>query len=303
MALFRYLKLTNSHLPDPKGPLSAEIASHAIQQEVFSTEKGNRMPKKRGSYKRLSDDLRAKIGKYACENGNAVAVRRFSMEFDRPLNESTVRSIKKRYYEELKRKWSDSESLEISVVSLPQRKRGRPLHLGETIDSSVQSYIKIRENEHLKATAAAKGITIKTNRTVLQEYGGSVVLSKSWAQSLLCRMGFVKRKGNTKTRVQPANFEDMRASFLKQINTTVEFEEILPQLVINWDQTALSYVPVSEWTMEREGAKRVEIGGLDDKRKITVVFAGTLSGDFLPVQLVYQGTTNRCHAAYPFPDD
>ena len=43
--------------------------------------------------------------------------------------------------------------------------------------------------------------------------------------------------------------------------------------------------------MEKEGAKCIEIKGLDDKRQITAVFGGTLTGEFLPIQLVYQGST------------
>ena len=33
---------------------------------------------------------------------------------------------------------------------------------------------------------------------------------------------------------------------------------------------------------------------MDDKRQITAIFACTLSGKFLPIQLIYQGTTPRC---------
>ena len=33
--------------------------------------------------------------------------------------------------------------------------------------------------------------------------------------------------------------------------------------------------------MEKEGSKTVEIVGVDDKRQITAVFAGSLAGDFL----------------------
>ena len=40
-------------------------------------------------------------------------------------------------------------------------------------------------------------------------------------------------------------------------------------LIINWDHTGLKYVPVSNWTMEVKGAKRVEIVGSDDKRQLT----------------------------------
>ena len=52
---------------------------------------------KRKPYKKISDTLRAKIGKYALENGNAAASRKFSKEFDSSLSESTVCSLKKSY--------------------------------------------------------------------------------------------------------------------------------------------------------------------------------------------------------------
>ena len=63
-------------------------------------------------------------------------------------------------------------------------------------------------------------------------------------------------------------------------------EDIPFDLVINWDQPGIHYVPVGSWTME-EGSKPVEIVGVDDKRQITAVFAGSLTGDFLPPQLIY----------------
>ena len=57
---------------------------------------------------------------------------------------------------------------------------------------------------------------------------------------------------------------------------------------MNWDQTGLKLVPTSMWMMEKEGSRRVEIVGSDDKRIITGVFCGTLQGDFLPIQLIYK---------------
>ena len=57
-------------------------------------------------------------------------------------------------------------------------------------------------------------------------------------------------------------------------------EEIPHDLVINWDQTGIHYIPVSSWTMEKEGVKRVEITAVNDKRQITAVFGGSLTGDF-----------------------
>lgn len=83
--------------------------------------------------------------------------------------------------------------------------------------------------------------------------------------------------------------------------TTVALEEIPPELVLNWDQTGLKIVPSSSWTMERCGVKRVDMLGINDKRQITAVFCGSLTGDFLPVQLIYAGKTPRCHPKFNFP--
>jgi len=58
------------------------------------------------------------------------------------------------------------------------------------------------------------------------------------------------------------------------IKNVVELDEIPPQLKLNWNQTAIHYVPVGSWTMELEGAKRVDIAGKDDKHQITAVFLG-----------------------------
>ena len=39
--------------------------------------------------------------------------------------------------------------------------------------------------------------------------------------------------------------------------------------------------------MAEEGSKRVDVAGKDDKCQVTAVFAYSMSGDFLPIQLVY----------------
>ena len=80
-------------------------------------------------------------------------------------------------------------------------------------------------------------------------------------------------------------------------------DEIPPELIINFDQTGINYVLVSSWTMEEAGKKRVEIIGKDDKCQITAVFDATLSGDFLPVQLVYQGKSTKCLPSFEFPPE
>ena len=55
--------------------------------------------------------------------------------------------------------------------------------------------------------------------------------------------------------------------------------------------------------MAKQGSKKVKIAGVDDKRQITVVLAGTLTGELLPLLLVYQGKTKQRLPKIKFPDD
>ena len=87
------------------------------------------------------------------------------------------------------------------------------------------------------------------------------------------------------------------------IHSLSTFEEIPNDLIINWDQTGIKYVPVSEWTMAEYKSKQVEVSGIEDKKQITATFAASLTGTFLPVQLVYQGKTSKCHPSIDFPDN
>ena len=130
--------------------------------------------------------------------------------------------------------------------------------------------------------------------------GGHIALKKSWAKYFLGKMNFVKQKATTKSKLIVKNFEEVRYQFLLDIKAVAEMAEIPYDLIINWDQTGIKYIPVSEWMMEKEGSKKVEIAGINDKRQITAVFAGSLTGDFLPVQLVYKGTTTKCLPSVSF---
>ena len=65
------------------------------------------------------------------------------------------------------------------------------------------------------------------------------------------------------------------------------------ELVLNLDQTPLSYVSPGKYTFDFRGSKTVPIKGVDDKRQITATFTVTASGSFLPIQLIYSGKTKR----------
>uniref|UniRef100_A0A1X7V892 DDE-1 domain-containing protein n=1 Tax=Amphimedon queenslandica TaxID=400682 RepID=A0A1X7V892_AMPQE len=126
-------------------------------------------------------------------------------------------------------------------------------------------------------------------------------LTKAWAKYFLSRINFVKRKETMKAQILPSDFQSFRLQVVQDVKGGVTMEDIPSQLIINWDQTGLNYVPMSEWTMEKRGTKRVPITGISNNRQITAVFGGTSSGNFLPMQLVYQGKTIKCLPPVTFP--
>ena len=194
------------------------------------------------------------------------------------------------------------------VTTLEEKKRGRPSTLPEDISSHLAKYIHaIRDAGGIINTAiviaAGLGIVKKVNPGILECIGGYVVLKKSWAKYFLMSLNFVKRKATTKKpKFTPSNFEELKSQFLMDIMAVVTMKDVPEEMIVNWDQTAIKYIPVSNRTMAKEGSKRVEVAGIDDKRQITATFAASLSGNFLPVQLVYKGKTSRCHPAVDFPD-
>ena len=169
----------------------------------------------------------------------------------------------------------------ISISDLPQKKRGRPLLLGEELDKQVQAYLtSFRECGAVVNTAitmaCAEGIVRSADSNMLAVNGGHILITKDWAKSLLQRMGFVKRRASTKAKVTIEDFQERKEQFLFNIKAIVTIEDIPLDLIINWDQTGMHYIPVSSWTIAKEGSKRVEICGTDDKRQITAVLVPCL---------------------------
>ena len=112
---------------------------------------------------------------------------------------------------------------------------------------------------------AATGIIRKSNRNLLSENVGPISITSNWAKSLLYRMNIVKRRGSSAAKITASNYEKLKEQFLLDIMAVIEMEEIPPFSCFNWDQTAISIVPGSTWTLEIKGAKR-EMVGTSDKR-------------------------------------
>ena len=78
IALFRYFQLANS-LPTARetqlGDVMTQSANAAVLHEIQQRLQANQ-PRKRKAYTVFIPLKRAAIGRYACENGNVVAVSR-----------------------------------------------------------------------------------------------------------------------------------------------------------------------------------------------------------------------------------
>ena len=149
--------------------------------------------------------------------------------------------------------------------------------------------------------AAAKGIVCHKARSMLKEYGGSLELKKSWAFSFLIRHGYVKRKATRASRKVPDDFEAIKAVYLENISKVFKEYSIPLSMAINFDQTGTRMVPVSDWTLEVQGSKQIDMIGLDDKREVTALLAVSMTGELLPSQIIYGGKTPRCHPSVNIP--
>jgi hypothetical protein len=305
--ILKYFKRDDC-LPDPVGLLSHQIPSSSIvaaNRCVKPLLDAGAFSRNRGRYESFTEEEKANIAKTASEIGVTKAIMKLSKVYsDRVLKESTVRTWANKHKIELAVRKNNGRDTTISRIE--NKKRGRPLLLSDKLDKEVQEYlIELRSKGCVVNTAivmsCAEGIIKNFDSNLLQENGGHICFTKHWARHLLLRMEFVKRRISTKSKVDVAEFECLKTKFLHDIKVVTITEEIPDCLVINWDQTGINYVPVSNWTMEKEGSRRVEVFGADDKQQVTALFACSMAGDFLPLQIIYQGKSTKCVPKATFP--
>jgi DDE superfamily endonuclease len=134
-------------------------------------------------------------------------------------------------------------------------------------------------------------------------------LSMTWVHDFLTNeMGWAWRRATT-SKSLPLNWKDLGVNMLKRcavVIAAIRNNAILklhPSLMINMDQTGVHLVPKSNYTYEKRKKKEIAMIGEDDKRAITCVVASSANGDLLPLQLVWQGKTERCHPQVRSTDD
>ena len=53
---------------------------------------------------------------------------------------------------------------------------------------------------------------------------------------------------------------------------------------VSEDQTAIKYIPLSNWNMAQKWSKRVDMFGIDGKHQSTAIYVLLFLGSFLPIQ-------------------
>ena len=121
--------------------------------------------------------------KYALENGNERARRHFLSQFPN-LKESTIRSFKKAYKQELDKQWKKSNPQPVMVI--PAKPKGHPLLLLDLDERLIKFLKAVRTkgsvvNIHV-VRAAAKAL-IASNPSSSKHLQNSS-MPRSWVQSL-----------------------------------------------------------------------------------------------------------------------
>ncbi|KAK3268539.1 hypothetical protein CYMTET_22964 [Cymbomonas tetramitiformis] len=122
-------------------------------------------------------------------------------------------------------------------------------------------------------------------------------VSDSWTKALLYAINLTPRKG-TSNRKEPSDWEEQIELMVLQIAYIAEKENIPPALITAFDHIGLQIMPVRNQTWAEVNADTVPLMHLDDYRQITGVVAEAMNDDMggvvLGMQLVYQGTTDKC---------
>ena len=187
MSLFKYLRLSNSTLPNSNGALSAKIspsivteANHRNNIEIEKKSSG-----KRGSCAKHNTEKKALIGKYASQHGVAATVRHFKKFKGIKLKESSVCDWKKQFMKSIAKKRLSVEVREDFVVTkLPENRKGRPPMLGVIIKMNEQLQCLV---DQMRASGAVinsnlfigkgRGTVLKTSKSLLNDHDGPLNLT------------------------------------------------------------------------------------------------------------------------------
>ena len=258
-------------------------------------------PKRKYNGRGVPAEIKLKCARYCVETGPVCTIKKF--EKDYPCYNFSLPSIGR---------WRTKLMTAVKLGSPVTDKifssgAGRPM----TVDAPLLKHIKdLIVGSREAGTVILRrdvinighGVLLATTPSALVENGGSIHLTEKWARGVLASLNFVKRRSTTaKRKISDILYEEIKFRFQVDISILVREHNIPSSLVINLDQTPLSYVCNGRYTFDTRGISSVPIANSDDKRAITATFACSAAGHFLDIQLIYKGKTERCLPKYTFP--
>lgn len=90
-------------------------------------------------------------------------------------------------------------------------------------------------------------------------------------------------------------------AFLRLVHTISE-NNIMVTISVNTDQTLVTYAAGASEIYAPRGSKQVEVVRKDEKQGFTLVVGVSMSGEALPFQVIYAGTTPRSLPSVNAPD-
>ena len=130
---------------------------------------------------------------------------------------------------------------------------------------------------------------------LVQENSTSFKVSLSWVRTFVRNeLNWSFRKATTAASKLPKDWEQQGLRMTQRIAYLVKCYNVPCELVVNTDQTGIHLVPTGGTkTWEEKGSKHVAVIGIEDKRQVTVAVSSSLSGNILPFQVIFTGTTTR----------
>ena len=216
---------------------------------------------------------RVTISRYGREYGYRGAVPHLRKLLGTKITHKSIRLHTKRYL--------------CNIQDLPNI--GRPKKLGH-LDEKVCVLIK-----HLKSknSVVTRNTVIGIAKAVIKRSGKSqnlYIIGPAWAKSILNRLELISSRCGPKNPNKPKNlnkFKKEKKTFLDNISNKVfmENDRIPDELVFNVDQIM------------------IEIPDRNSNNKITLVVGISLSGNVLPVQVIFSEyySPSNCISEFKFP--
>jgi len=167
----------------------------------------------------------------------------------------------------------------------------------EEIEQGIVSALRLMREKGSVVNIAVirlvmRAVIQRSQPALLAELKLSSAFVSRWAHE---QMGYSWRARTTAASKLPADWRELGAAAAKRIAVAMQLYKVHPALIVNADQTGVHLCPSDKFTYAVTGSKSVSVIGAEDKRQITAVVASSLSGDLLPLQLIFQGKTDACH--------